>query len=663
MDASELLQLYSNSQADDPVAELRGKIQEAVDTDGADLNEVEQTATEQLESAYNDGKYEPSQAGEIRNLAQVLSEVRSERDDRAQAAAELDAEMSNLMAQVRGDTGDESDDQDDEQDDDSGVIGGESAETDQSSAGDAPAQDTPAEQQPAATVPTQPASSPDPVPAAATGQRSNPRITPPRSNTRVAAPSFGDVRSHQPDTKLPDSNSNTIKPFITAAADVPDVPAGQNMNMRDVANATLSRFRSMPIGQPNTGEVRKSVAVVNKGYPEALTASGKPGNDADTELVERVADEKQLPGGSLVAAAQLAEKNNGNVTAAMDPLPTPPGDVWCAPSQRDFELCPPLAQRSNMLDLPSMAMPSMGGIQWPTWWQFPDQHQPPESNQPDGNPPGRNSWHGYNHMYDPDLKDPDFFKKNPKKCIQGPCPDWQEERLNLAYLCITGSILREYVWPSIAERFISDSLLSHARYMNGIYISTIMARSDNLPAFSANDTAGTNGVNGYGIGSAAEAVLERVGFLATWFRTTYRMAPDETLEGFAPLWFREYLKIDLERKLNRPHGSVSNAEVTALFAQWNTRIQWVMDHPEDLDNGNQWNGSYSGGVMPGSGADANWPDNVTLTFYPAGSWVLAEDNIIRLDSLYSSEQLANNEYTALFTEDAWLLMNRCNRSF
>ena len=44
--------------------------------------------------------------------------------------------------------------------------------------------------------------------------------------------------------------------------------------------------------------------------------------------------------------------------------------------------------------------------------------------------------------------------------------------------------------------------------------------------------------------------------------------------------------------------------------------------------------------------------------YSAGTWVRGSNDIITLDTLYDSTLLANNDYTALFTEEGWLVAKR-----
>lgn len=515
---------------------------------------------------------------------------------------------------------------------------------------------------------------------------------------------------------------------ITAGADTPNAPMGSQMTIKELAEAARLRMMSMPVGRDTEGEIRRSIGQINRIVDERFTVEGaNPVRDG--EIIDWVADEKRLPGGSLVAAAKLEYDNLVAATGGMMTQPTPPGDIWCSPSVTDYTLCPPLATRTGLLDLPSFQV-QRGGIRYPVWKQFPEQRRPVEhgpgdkeisNDQAQGWYPShmpaedypydaqhvsdgpRHDWHGYVHTdansigVPPDLHDPDYFIKHPKKHIQGPCVEWAEERMHLAYLWIEEDILRNHTYPELAERFMSDALLNHAHYMNEVYIRWIVAHSDRLDPFWAGSPAWggpgdppRNGIvppgpmsypiplatNNYypgsnldygsyglfGMGSAAEAVLERVGWLVTWFRNAYRMDFTTSLEGIAPAWFREFLKIDIERKLNRPHNlSVSNADVEAAFSAWGCRIQWVYDWQDmpSTEFSPQYDEVLSTHIMPRGG----WPNSVDIVLYPAGSWVLAEQNILRIEATYDSNRLRNNKFTSLFMEDGWMLLNRCNRSF
>src|SRR5699024_7840893 len=156
-----------------------------------------------------------------------------------------------------------------------------------------------------------------------------------------------------------------------------------------------------------------------------------------------------------------------------------------------------------------------------------------------------------------------------------------------------------------------------------------------------------------------DSIVDRLGLLISWMRERYKMSMTSTLEGIAPFWLREYIKLDISRKNNRPFGSVTDAEVEELFAAYATRVQWVYDTEGITEDASLVDGeSVNGRPMPGV-----WPNNVEMVFFPAGSWVLGQQDVISLDAFDDSTKLQQNNYTALFTEEGILLLNTCNQSF
>ncbi|WP_367139605.1 major capsid protein [Saccharothrix sp. HUAS TT1] len=437
---------------------------------------------------------------------------------------------------------------------------------------------------------------------------------------------------------------------IVASAEVPEYPYGQQLSVEQLGDAAAIRFAALPVGQPANGQIKANVARIQRQFAAAVQLTG---NSSDIAVIDEVADERRLPGNSLLAATM--QQLPATLTAATQ-APSIIQDIWCTPSETDYTLCPPLATREGMIDLPTTGLPARGGIRYPVWTQFPEQAADAS----------RDGWRGQVVVYpetDPlpgnGLDDPRYFRGPgpnnvpppgagyPKRCIEGPCVDWVEQRASLAYMCVTSDIIRDRTFPEGIARFLADALLHHEHFLNETYIGYISAHSDPVPAFDVQAGPGA-------IGSVSLAVTDRIGLLVAWFRERYKMALDATLEIVMPEWFREYLKRDLEKKNNRPYGAVSNAEIAALFAQYASRVQWVRDW-QPLPDGTPLNGR----VMPPDG----WPNNVEIIAYPAGSWVLSQGNIIQLGVMYDYQLLLENRYSALFTEDAWMLTNRCNRTF
>lgn len=571
-----------------------------------ELNE----AAQQFAGLYKNGDFDPAHLPQMERYGAAQKAIKAVFTEQKEARARIDDDLAQMAQEILSEEDTPAVEEDpveepkDEGNDDDTTGGEEQGEEG----------DTVVLEQPEPPAPVDPA----PVTAAAPAVRPAP--------VPVRRPSaMGPHRAAKPQT---DATSKRWY-SIVAAADVPRVSAGTVLDTYDLATAAIRKIQTMPVKQRNVPIQQHPLAQVKMGHSHDLTTYG---DDRDIELINKVADEKRLPGGSLVAAvkqanqdALVADISGGCCTQASQ-------DVWCAPSETDYSLCPPLASLEGMVDLPTIPI-NRGGIKYPVWPQSPM------------------DWHGtvYNNTCEDPLT-PDYFIENNKTCITGPCPTWAEERLNVEQFCVEGNFLQERGYPELTQRYIDDAMVAHQHFMNGNYIAGIFNRSDALTPFN---------VSTDGIGSVSDSVMDRIGLLVAWFRERYKLAMAETLEGIAPLWFRDYIKMDIARKNNRSFATVTNAEIDDLFAMFNARVQWVydtegIDPTATLPNGP----SVDGRIMPGT-----WAPSVEMVFYPAGSWVLGQADVIQIDTVYDSTKLATNRYLALWMEAGWLLLNRCNRSF
>lgn len=603
---------------DQRVQEIIGKLR---DTEDVDFGALETTAQEKFEELHNGGEYDPDQVTNLEALADIVDAVRNLSAEQRRVQEERDQKVNALADRVR--TAPE------EEDTSEGEEGDEQ-----------PSEDDPDGDEPEST-PEEPTAEPEedgkttsPAPAE-TSQRQSEPAKQPVAASGGSRPSTASAVSATRTTKnpAPREEKKALRSYnITAAAEVPDTPFGKRLSQSELAEAALNRYATFPEGQPTNGPIKANVGRINRQFDDQYRMVGSEMTDADT--IDSLANETRLPGGSLIAAA-------GKNVKAAEQEPSVSNDVWCSVSETDWTLCPPMATTTGMLDLPTSAMPRRGGLRYPVWSQYPDEAQ--------------DTWHGEvidypNNPPKPDgkgLDDPNYFHTNPKKCLTGPCVKWAEVRQSISYLCVTSDILRDRTFPELTERFISDVLVKHQHYLNEHYIKHLYDHSDQVAPFDVSKS----------LNSTAEAVLDYIPQLVTWFRNAYRMADGSTLEIVAPMWFREFLKRDIERKQNRPHGMVTDAEVQALFASYASRVQWVYDW-QDLATDTA-KGNVSGKVMPKMG----WPYSVELLAYPAGSWVLFQGNILNLGVQYDYQLLQTNEYSAMFTEDSWMLLNRCDRSF
>src|SRR5262245_60030569 len=129
---------------------------------------------------------------------------------------------------------------------------------------------------------------------------------------------------------------------ITAATEIPHVVAGAPYaDMRAVAEAFMARSSAFPqTGHVEGTYMRYGVASINRNYMQRGRHTDHPDwRGKALELADEVANEKNLSGGSLVAAGG-----------------------WCAPSETLYDLCGG-ESLDGLVDLPTIGV-SRGGIRF-----------------------------------------------------------------------------------------------------------------------------------------------------------------------------------------------------------------------------------------------------------------------------------------------------------
>jgi hypothetical protein len=130
------------------------------------------------------------------------------------------------------------------------------------------------------------------------------------------------------------------------------------------------------------------------------------------------------------------------------------------------------------------------------------------------------------------------------------------------------------------------------------------------------------------------------------------MSPEATLEMVAPYWLLGVLRSDLAKRngFDNPM-SVSDADIRSWFTLRGASPQWVYD----------WQDGYGTppGTIGGATPPTEWPDEVQILLYAAGTWVRATQDIITLDAVYDSTLFRINRFNALFTEEGLCVIQRC----
>lgn len=370
-------------------------------------------------------------------------------------------------------------------------------------------------------------------------------------------------------------------------------------------SATPSQLQAMVASAGRNGQdfyQRNGLAEFRMEFPEDLIAYGSD----DTEVFERAADQARLPGGSLLAAGG-----------------------WCAPSETMYDLCDLPCSLDGILSLPEVGAPR-GGVRWTKGLDWCEIFNAP----------------GFFHFTETEMMaDP----APTKPCMEIPCVDFDECRLDVDGLCITADIPQARAYPEIVAQFIQGAMCAHAHRVNARKLNAISVGSIN---------DGTITQAGYG---ATNAVLYAIELEIQAYRYRGRRAQEGTpavLELVAPYWVKAVLRADIANR-NAPSGignpqAVTDAEIVQWFASRGVAVRFVYDW-QDLIDCNPSEGGINRPIT-------DYPDTVEFMLYEAGTWIVPTMDVITLESLYDSTLIKQNKYTALFTEQAFCVVNRCNGS-
>ena len=402
---------------------------------------------------------------------------------------------------------------------------------------------------------------------------------------------------------------------LVAAADVPGFSTGQVLSggLNDLASAWESRMMPLITSNVNSGvdgqRTRVGLARIKREVPDEYLI--RDDHEAQAKI-EFATDERNLPGGNLVAAAG-----------------------WCAPSETLYDLCDIRMTNEGLINLPSVVA-RRGGIRYPADFDW------------------ASVWSSIGFY----LTEAEVIAGTEKPCVEVPCPeDWQECRMDVSGLCIRTPILMERGWPERVRQFMDGAMIIHAHKINARKLAKMEALSTliTMPATPDPDPAASI-VDPHGPG-AFESVLSMLELQVQYQRYRERLSQTETLEMIAPFWLRGILKSDLRKKLGIDNRyDVTDADLDRYFRAIGVNPQWVYD----------WQDSFSEPIDPaafGGPVPTVWPTSVKVLLYRAGTFFQLGADVINLDGVYDHASLVQNIYTALFTEEGWQVCNRCGDSF
>lgn len=414
------------------------------------------------------------------------------------------------------------------------------------------------------------------------------------------------IRRHTP---APAPTTTTIEETIVedtsrarlTVADVPGFAADSDASFEDLAVALDRRLQGFNSGAYGAAaragramSERHSLAVVRKSFDERATV-GSP-ESADAAMAFAV-NEKNLPGGSLVAAGG-----------------------WCAPSETVYDLLED-ESRDGLVSLPEVNV-TRGGIKFTKGPKFSDLYSASSFNFTEEEAKAG--------KYQPTSATDPTNKVGPKPVYQVPCTEFEEVRLSAAGMHIQAGLLQQRGYPELVARTIRGALVAHEHKMSERIIAAMEAKSTTVSM-----DAGQIG--------ALAPVLTAIELQVEHYRYAQRLSRSTTLEAIFPYWVRGAIRTDLSRRQGVDLTDVPDSRIDAWFKSRGVNPQFVYD----------WQA-----ITGEAGAFKAWGNSVKFLLYSAGTFVKGGQDVITLDTVYDSTLLGQNDYTALFTEEGYLVAKR-----
>lgn len=379
------------------------------------------------------------------------------------------------------------------------------------------------------------------------------------------------------------------------APNVPKYVAG-TVGYKELANVVN--------GQTPTSIVRANRGPV-KGYADQTAVSlATLERDMGGRIVTAENEEEAAEQVEAIIAAATFEKAKFNADGAIVAAAG-----WCSPSETIYDFCD-VAPAEGLLSLPDMTI-NRGGIRRPMEMDFSELYS---------TLPFR-------------FTEAELLTNPTKPCIEIPCVEFEEKRVEAIGNCITAGILQRRAYPESIERFMKEAMKAHQIKVSLWSIADMVADSTAIVFPAASLPLGSSG-----------SILNAIALRAEGIRQKERVGRETLIEGVAPSWLLAAAQADMALQQGRDAKSVTDAVIDAWLADRNVRIQWV----------SHWQPMAENAVY--------WPGSAQVLLYPSGAWYRHLANVIEIGTLYDKAQLQANRYTALFTEDEYLVDRRCKVS-
>lgn len=588
-------------QADDaPVETFDLEIPENLsDLSAADLGDLRSKAVDAFQTLYANGEFTDEDLATLGTLTDGIEVLSAEISAREQAAAERAAKAAEMAAKVGADKPAKPApaDNDEDQDDAPADDADDTPAEKKADAAEDEAERQAAEQ----TQKKAKAAAADFEPAA--------EIDAEPEAVTAAAPrgpiKLSGIRRHvhTPAPAITEETSveDTTPKARMTVADVPGFAADSDASFEDLAVALDRRLQGFNSGAyaaaaraGRSMSERHSLAVVRKHFDERATVSSPESADAAMAFA---VNEKNLPGGSLVAAGG-----------------------WCAPSETVYDLLED-ESRDGLISLPEINV-TRGGIKFTKGPKFADLYAAPSFNFTEEEAKAG--------KYAPTSATDPTNKVGAKPVYNVPCTEFEEVRLSAAGLHIQANLLQQRGYPELVARTIRGALVAHEHKMSERIIAA-MERQSTAVSMDAGQ-----------IGAAAP-ILTAIELQVEHYRYAQRLSRSTTLEAVFPYWVHGAIRTDLSRRQGVDLTDVTDARIDAWFKARGVNPQFVYD----------WQA-----LTGDASAFKVWGSSLKFLLYSAGTFVKGGQDVITLDTVYDSALLGQNDYTALFTEEGYLVAKR-----
>ncbi|MET7814209.1 major capsid protein [Streptomyces sp. NPDC005395] len=421
---------------------------------------------------------------------------------------------------------------------------------------------------------------------------------------------------------------------MIASSDGPGVFSGQDIpSMSVLASVAANKVQSLQRLGNSTG--RAGIATFNRHVaPELLVEEQM----RDFHKLEDAANERLLPGGSLIAA--LEQKHDSLVAAgAANGLgqvaslqAAANGYAWCSPMEIINQLCPLEATLDGMVDIPTITT-TKGGVMWPATTDYAEIF----ADAP------------FCFTQD-DMNRADFEKP----CVDIPCADgWDQAVLDACSFCVIDNILLSRVDDSQIQRAIAQGLNIYRRGLNAKRIKRMIDLTRAVSGAFVQVSLDDLRAHGPGL---FESVLSFLELQVEHLRAKKRLGRNTTFEGLAPVWLRPILRSDLSKKDGiQNRWDITDADVDRWLASRGIRLQYVWEFQDAAVD--------PAAVIGGNAVPKRWPGSVQILLYQSGAFQAIQGPSVQLDAVYDRENLQKNKRVRMFLEDMWALVSRCGLKY